>query len=173
MNTPRKMPDWVFNQMIDGLQKMLVLRLQGAPPADTINALAVVWEEALIPHTWAFEQEIDGARLPTAFKLLIAQAERWQQPAQLIKLIPPRPERPVAGLLEMKTPPPTPEQRARAAEHKRQIMEHLDRFARQNSLKPPPPKTPDELLYEWSLVYDPKTGQKRDQPLPDKRKKKS
>lgn len=171
MNAPLKMPDWVFNQMIDGLQKMLVLRLQGAPPADTINALAVVWEEALTPYTWAFEQEIDGVRLPTAFKLLIAQAERWQQPAQLIKLIPPRPERPVAGLLEMKTPPPTPEQRARAAEYKRQMLANLDRFARQNSLKPPPPRKPEDLLYEHYLVYDPKTGQKRDQPLPDKRKK--
>ena len=47
MNTPRKMPDWAYNQMIDGLQKLLVLRLQGAPPTDTISALAAVWEMAV------------------------------------------------------------------------------------------------------------------------------
>ena len=61
MKPPRTMPDWVCNQMIDGLQKLLVLRLQGAPPADTISALAAVWEEALTPHTWAFVQETDTA----------------------------------------------------------------------------------------------------------------
>jgi len=45
MKPPRKMPDWAYNQMIDGLQKLLVLRLQGAPPADTINGVAMVWGE--------------------------------------------------------------------------------------------------------------------------------
>lgn len=40
MKPPRKMPDWAYNQMIEGLQKLLVLRLQGAPPADAIVALA-------------------------------------------------------------------------------------------------------------------------------------
>ncbi|XXQ69008.1 hypothetical protein ACKLNO_03885 [Neisseriaceae bacterium B1] len=173
MKPPRKMPDWAYNQMIDGLQKLLVLRLQGAPPADTISALAAVWEEALTPHTWAFERDLDEQRLPSAFRQLIAQAERWQQPAQLIKLIPPRPERQVAGLLEQKTPPPTPEQRQHAAENKRQILQHLSNIVAKGSLKSPKPKTPDELLYEWSRIYDPATGKKRDQPLPDNRKRKS
>jgi hypothetical protein len=59
MKPPRKMPDWAYNQMIDGLQKLLVLRLQGAPPADTINVVAMVWEEALTPYTWAFEHDSD------------------------------------------------------------------------------------------------------------------
>lgn len=172
MNTPRKMPDWAYNQMIDGLQKLLVLRLQGAPPADTINALAAVWEEALTPHTWAFVLDMDEQRLPTAFKLLIQQADRWAQPAQLIRLIPPRPMPVVAGLLEAKKPPPTPEQRAQIAKNKQQIMAHLEKISRERSLKPPPQRTPDELLYEWQLMYDPATGKKRATPLPDKRKNK-
>ena len=171
MKPPRTMPDWVYNQMIDGLQKLLVLRLQGAPPADTISALAAVWEEALTLHTWAFVQETDTARLPTAFKFLIQQAERWVQPAQLIKLIPPRPEPSVAGLLEHKHAPPTPEQRAIAERHMAEIKQHLAKVLNTGSLKPSPPKTQDELLYEWSLVYDPKTGKKRNQPISNTRKK--
>ena len=75
MKPPRKMPDWAYNQMIEGLQKLLVLRLQGAPPADTISALAAVWEEALTPHTWAFNEQLDHNRLPTAFKRVIQHAE--------------------------------------------------------------------------------------------------
>ena len=85
--SPPKMPDWAYNQMIEGLQKLLVLRLQGSPPADTISALAAVWEEALTPITWAWQPETDGARLPAAFRRLISQAEKWAQPAQLIKQI--------------------------------------------------------------------------------------
>lgn len=165
-----QMPDWVFNQLIDGLQKLLVLRLSGSPPADAVEALAIVWEEALTPYVHSFTQEHDEQRLPTAFKRLIRKAERWVQPAQLIAEIPPRPATAVA-LIEHQHAPPTPEQRAIAERHIAAINQHLAKVLDKGSLKPSPPKTPDELLYEWSLVYDPATGKKRDHPLPDRRKK--
>lgn len=167
----RTMPDWVRNQVLDGLSKLLVLRLQGAPPADTVQAVAEVWCEALTPHTWAFVAEYDTQRLPTAFKLLIQQADKWVQPAQLIKLIPPRPEPQVAGLLTVKAEPPTPEQRAHAERNLAQIRQHLAKMLDKGSLKPPPPRKAEDLLYEYSLVYDLKTGKKRAQPLSDRRKK--
>lgn len=125
MKAPKKMPDWTYNQMIDGLQKLLVLRLQGAPPADTIGALAMVWEEALTPHTWYFTPELDEQRLPIAFRRLIQEADRWVQPAQLIKQIPPRPEPPVAGLLAQQKSPPTSEERAIAQQTIQKMMVHL------------------------------------------------
>lgn len=123
MKPPRKMPDWAYNQMIDGLQKLLVLRLQGAPPADTINAVAMVWEEALTPHTWAFVPEYDAERLPNAFRQLIQQAERWVQPAQLIRHIPPRDE----YLMQIEYKPPTisSEERERNRAYIRDILNHL------------------------------------------------
>lgn len=159
MTSVRKMPDWAYNQMIDGLQKLLVLRLQGAPPADTINALAAVWEEALTPHTWYWRDE-DKQRLPIAFSRTIQQAERWVQPAQVIKQIPPRPEPIIAGLLEEQKPMPTPEERKRV----RAILDNLlatIATRKQFSLTPPPAKTPQQLLSEWAKVYDPATGKKR------------
>lgn len=124
MNPP-KMPDWAYNQMIEGLQKLLVLRLQGSPPADTISALAAVWEEALTPITWAWQPETDGERLPEAFRRLIRQADRWQQPAQLIRLIPLRPEQPVAGLLEQKREPLSDAEQAQAKARLQQIFNRL------------------------------------------------
>lgn len=127
MTAPPKMPDWAYNQMIDGLQKLLVLRLQGSPPADTIGALAMVWEEALTPITWAWQPETDGARLPAAFRRLISQAEKWAQPAQLIKQIPPRTEPPVSALIENKRSPPSAAERELA---KAQVAQMLNRLTR-------------------------------------------
>lgn len=127
MTAPPKMPDWAYNQMIDGLQKLLVLRLQGSPPADTIGALAMVWEEALTPITWAWQPETDGARLPAAFRRLISQAEKWAQPAQLIKQIPPRTEPPVSALIENKRSPPSAVERELA---KAQVAQMLNRLTR-------------------------------------------
>ena len=123
MTAPLKMPDWAYNHMIDGLQKLLVLRLQGSPPADTISALAAVWEEALTPITWAWQPETDGERLPIAFRQLIRQAEKWTQPAQLIKQIPPR-NTLTAALLPNKQPI-SPEQREANRQRLQQILNQL------------------------------------------------
>ena len=71
MSPPREMPKWAYNQMIEGLQKLMVLRLSGAPPADTMTALAAVWEEALTPYTWYYDKNTDGRRLPQAFAAVV------------------------------------------------------------------------------------------------------
>lgn len=165
----RQMPDWVFNQVIDGLQKLLVLRLSGSPPADAVEALALVWEEALTPYVRGYVFEHDEQRLPTAFKRLIRKAERWVQPAQLIAEIPPR-QMPYVTFLEVKHPPRTPEQRAKIERNIVEIKKHLDQVV-SKGLQPPPPKKSEDLLYEYARVYDPATGKKRAQPLPDRRKK--
>ena len=99
MKPPKKMPDWAYNQMIDGLQKLLVLRLSGAPPADTVTALAAVWEEALTPYTWYYDKGTDGRRLPQAFAAVVQSAA-----------LPPRPETDVLRL-EQKQPALSEEER--------------------------------------------------------------
>ena len=103
MSPPRKMPEWAYNQMIEGLQKLLVLRLSGAPPADTVTALAAVWEEALTPYTWYYDKGTDGRRLPQAFAAVVQTADKWVQPAHVIAALPPRPENDVLRL-EQKQP---------------------------------------------------------------------
>ena len=132
MNTPRKMPDWAYNQMIDGLQKLLVLRLQGAPPTDTISALAAVWEEALTPHTWSFDEQLDHNRLPKAFKRVIQHAEKWVQPAQVIREIPPRSESAVSGLIEQKQPALSEAERERNRQYIQQLLNMIARAKHPN-----------------------------------------
>lgn len=112
--TQQNMPDWVYNQMIEGLQKLLVLRLAGAPPADAVEAVAAVWEEALAPRVWAWLPERDQGRLPAAFRHLILAAERWPSPKMLAEHIPPRPQE-MTALLGWQRPPPTAAERAAAA----------------------------------------------------------
>ena len=73
----------------------------------------------------ALDQHVDDDRLNEAFRRLIRQADRWQQPAQLIRLIPPRPEQPVAGLLEQKREPLSDAERARAKARLNQIFNRL------------------------------------------------
>ncbi|MDO4434573.1 MAG: hypothetical protein Q4B82_08355 [Alysiella sp.] len=125
MNAPKKMPDWAYNQMLEGLQKLLILRLQGAPPADTITALATVWEEALTPLTRHWQQDLDSNRLPEAFRRVIQQSSKWVAPAQLIEQIPARQVPPIAGLIEAKHPPLTPEQIAKNKQRLKQILQIL------------------------------------------------
>lgn len=103
MSPPRRMPEWAYNQMIEGLQKLLVLRLSGAPPADTVTALAAVWEEALTPYTWYYDKGTDGRRLPQAFAAVVQTADKWVQPAHVIAALPPRAETDVLRL-EQKQP---------------------------------------------------------------------
>lgn len=123
----KTMPDWVRAQILDGLSKLLVLRLQGAPPADTVKAVGTVWIEALTPNTWYFNRELDFKRLPEAFSLLIQETDRWPPPAQLIERIPPRKEHNLAGLLEHKTPPLTEEQLSRNKLRIREMLQFLNR----------------------------------------------
>ncbi len=110
MSPPRRMPEWAYNQMIDGLQRLLVLRLSGAPPADTVTALAAVWEEALTPYTWYYDKGTDGRRLPQAFAAVVQTAEKWVQPAHVIAALPPRAETDVLRL-EQKQPALSEEER--------------------------------------------------------------
>ena len=110
MSSPRKMPEWTYNQMIEGLQKLLVLRLSGAPPADTVTALAAVWEEALTPYTWYYDKGTDGRRLPQAFAAVVQSADKWVQPAHVIAALPPRSETDVLRL-EQKQPALSEEER--------------------------------------------------------------
>lgn len=84
-----KLPDKVYNAMIDGLTSLHLLRLPSAPPAKGIEAVAMVWEKALLARaSWS---DADAVRLATAFEQVAATAERWPLPKQVLENLPPRP----------------------------------------------------------------------------------
>ncbi len=90
MNTA-PLPDFARRETIRGLQKLVMLRLQGAPPEEGIELVAAVWLEALASLKIGWEEQHDQGRIQAAFSRLIADAERWPPPKMLIERIPPRP----------------------------------------------------------------------------------
>jgi hypothetical protein len=94
-------------EVAEGLQRLLVLRLEGTPPADAIDGVVLAWCDALLVRG-RWEEAPDAPRIRQAFRLLAAHATRWPAPANLWEHIPPRPE-------PKQLPPPemTEEQRAK------------------------------------------------------------
>lgn len=83
------LPASIHNAVIDGVQRLYVLRLDGAPADDTLPLTTQVWLDAIAyRRQWADD---DLPRLQQAFVALTATARRWPQPATLLELLPPRP----------------------------------------------------------------------------------
>jgi len=88
---PRNPEPWFRSAIIDGFQRLLVLRLDGQPPADAVHATAAVWFSAL----WAleaWEQDRDQDRIAAGFLALAQTCDRWPAPKHLRERLPPRKE---------------------------------------------------------------------------------
>ena len=72
----------------------MMLRLEGAPPADGIKLTASVWMEAIASLPIQWDEQQDAGRVTRAFACLLAEIERWPAPKMLIKHLPPRKELP-------------------------------------------------------------------------------
>ena len=111
-------PDWLRNEVVTGLQRLILLALDGGPALDSIEGVAMAWVDACQCWPIAWEREADAPRLRQAFRVLAATARRWPAPVQLREALPPRQAPPAL---------PRPEvDAARAAEVQRQIREILD-----------------------------------------------
>lgn len=112
-------PGWLVAEVAEGVQRLLVLRLEGCPPADAVEAVALAWAEALLVRG-RWERQTDAPRIRQAFRSLAAHATRWPAPAQLWEHLPPRPEPP-----RLDPPPPTPQERARIRAMLQQVRQKL------------------------------------------------
>lgn len=97
--TQAQAPEWLDEAVADGLSALLLLRLDRAPAADTINAVADVWLHALMHSGTTWSAVLDAARVRLGFSLLIGRAQQWPAPRDLLQLLPAR--EPAAAL-----PPP-------------------------------------------------------------------
>lgn len=111
-------PDWLRTEVVTGLQRLLLLSLEGGPALDSIEGVAMAWVDACQVWPIAWEREADAPRLRQAFRVLAANSRRWPSPVQLREALPPRQAAPAL-------PPPAVDA-ARAAEVQRQIREILD-----------------------------------------------
>ena len=88
----KPLPKFVSDELLTGLQKLMMLRLEGAPPADGIKLTASVWMEAIASLPIQWDEQQDAGRVTRAFACLLAEIERWPAPKMLIKHLPPREE---------------------------------------------------------------------------------
>ena len=56
-------PGWLVAEVAEGVQRLLVLRLDGCPPADTVQAVALAWADAIWLRAGRWTAEHDAPRL--------------------------------------------------------------------------------------------------------------
>lgn len=115
----KPLPKFVSDELLTGLQKLMMLRLEGAPPADGIKLTASVWVEAIASVNISWAEQLDKGRITAGFTQLFAEIERWPTPKMLIRCLPPRPEPPK---LEHKRQL-TPEEKARGRENLKKLYQ--------------------------------------------------
>ena len=113
-------PNWLRDEVLTGLQKLLALRLVGTPPEDAIAGTAQVWIEAMDRPGIEWIERLDRPRVQRAFRALFATCERWPVPKLFIAHLGNRD--PPKALAE---PPMTPEQIARNRERLREMIASL------------------------------------------------
>ena len=85
--------NWLRNAVIDGLQTLLVLRLDGSPANDTVQAVANVWINVFTRQPIAWDEELDTPRLREAFLRGASYLKAWPSPRGILDYLPPRPQR--------------------------------------------------------------------------------
>lgn len=117
-------PGWLVAEVAEGIQRLLVLRLDGCPPADAVEAVALAWADALMVRGGAWREDLDSARLREAFRRLAAHSTRWPAPAEIWQHLPARPAPP---RLQAPVTPPSDEERAKIRALLQQARQRLVR----------------------------------------------
>lgn len=114
-------PDWLHNAVIEGLQKLIALRLPGTPPQDAVAGTAAVWLEAIDSPRMRWDESLDLPRVRRSFRALFINCDRWPAPKLFIAHLGNR-DPPLA----LPEPPMTPEQRERNRERLRELVASLN-----------------------------------------------
>ncbi|WP_046079658.1 hypothetical protein [Halomonas sp. HG01] len=118
--TPQPIPQWFRDEIFDGLGRLLVLRLPGAPWEEEAEHTQRSWTEALWAAPIGWDAELDTHRLRQAFTRLAGQVNRWPAPRQLLELLPDRPQQP-----RLAKPPMSEAQRKKNKARLREMMTEL------------------------------------------------
>lgn len=121
--------DWLRACLADNLTQLVVLHLEGGPPAETLGITAQAWLRVMNGWPIAWNENLDRPRLDAAFLALAGQVQRWPSPSQLRALLPDR-VYPNPGL----DAPDYPEEKASA--NRRRIKQIVDDAFRLAELRP-------------------------------------
>lgn len=111
---------WIADEILEGLEKLMSLRLSFSPAAESLQKTAETWVEVLTPSLGNPIQQIDAPRLRVAFLHLCRTCKKWPSPADLLENLPHRPK-----LLQVEGPPMTDKQQADGLLHLAEIKRIL------------------------------------------------
>lgn len=86
-------PEWFRTVVAEGIAKLYILRLEGAPAADTLEGVEMVWLETLWNCGKGWDEAQDAARIRRGFVVMARRCSRWPAPGELLTLLPPRPQK--------------------------------------------------------------------------------
>jgi len=84
-----KAEQWFASAIANGIQRLMVLGLEGTPAARTVELTTVTWIDALWPGR-AWHATLDETRINEAFRQLTIQCERWPTPNHFLLVLPAR-----------------------------------------------------------------------------------
>lgn len=121
-------PQWLRNEISDGLSGLMALRLRNAPGEDTVDMTADIWEQAMVRHLGRYaEESLDATRIREGFRRIFSVVREWPAPREVIEQMPKRP--PLPSL-----PPPSPG--ASVDQEYRECKPLLDKIVERCSMPP-------------------------------------
>lgn len=132
MTRPGSDSAWFHNAIIDGVQLLYSLALNGSPAAEVLPLTTTGWVEVLWRGS-AWDAQRDSDRVRLAFFSLARVADRWPAPKALLDHLPP--VEPVRALTES-VPEPSPAQRAALQALKRRLHDRLTATPQARAVRP-------------------------------------
>jgi len=105
-----------------GFERIYALSLPGSPDPDALELVISTWTDTL--WSTAAWEDLDQARIDSAFRSLARHCERWPAPSQFIAALPPRAQ------VQTAEEPMSDEQ---IAHNKRRIAELLETLAKKKT----------------------------------------
>jgi hypothetical protein len=83
---------WLDDAVLEGLQRLLTLRLKDSPALDTIELLADTWIWVFKSQPVQWDERLDAGRIRRAFLLCAGKLESWPAPKTVLSHLPSRVE---------------------------------------------------------------------------------
>lgn len=113
-------PDWFHNRIVEGIQLLHSLHLDGRPAAEVVTLTTTGWIDVLWRAPRAWLEARDTERLAAAFFSLSRNVDRWPAPRQLLDHLPAARELPA---LDERVAPISPARRAELAALQRRLAD--------------------------------------------------
>lgn len=84
--------NWLQAEIVEGIQKLMALRLRNTPPSDTLKATAVVWFDVFNSRPITWNQDLDTKRIKKGFTDLCGTSDYWPSPSDFFRVLPSRPQ---------------------------------------------------------------------------------